>query len=415
MPLQPAVDDLRLTRPPHGSKDERMASTPPNRPVFTQADVDFVRSALAKMGVSKGLDDAVGDVLLQVTEKLDDYDPERRLRPWLSGFARLGALSHLRKVRTLAHRERCVGDVEELDVPSSAADPHTATLTRRKAELFYALFEKLPPEQAEVLLLYEGTSLTIEDVARALRIPAGTAKTRLAAARKHLDAELSRLRAQGEPLSVVPLWVLSEMFPGATEGPASAPGISLHPKPGTAASWLGPMLGAAAIGASVAAGSMTLQKCDRHAPPDPAIVAAAVLERAPAPSSPPGTALSAREPEAQAPTPEASAIPKPGPASRPAHASTPPDFAVDEAQAQLFAARTAFAHGDAAGALVVLEQLDRRDRRGSFWTARELLRIEVLVRLGREAEARRRADILQRKTREGATLKRLHVILNAAR
>jgi hypothetical protein len=78
----------------------------------------------------------------------------------------------------------------------------------------------------------------------------------------------------------------------------------------------------------------------------------------------------------------------------PAAAPAPPN-AREESQL-ISSARTALRGGDAAGALQLLDRVERRYPRGVLVQEREALRVEALAALGRTAEARAHADAFVR-------------------
>jgi hypothetical protein len=89
------------------------------------------------------------------------------------------------------------------------------------------------------------------------------------------------------------------------------------------------------------------------------------------------------------------------------------DLSPEEVKAQVNAARMSLSRGDAPGALLALERLDRRDRRGLLLPYRESLRIEALANLGRLPEARRRLLQLRKATPADPLLLRLDRLLRA--
>lgn len=111
-----------------------------------------------------------------------------------------------------------------------------------------------------------------------------------------------------------------------------------------------------------------------------------LTEQPPAPTTPPGPEPSARSAQAEAPDrtgERESGLPTTAHSSRAAGASFEELDLLDRAQRKL---RT-----DPAGALPLLADHERRFPAGAFAEEREVLQIEALIKLGRTAEAERRA------------------------
>lgn len=116
-----------------------------------------------------------------------------------------------------------------------------------------------------------------------------------------------------------------------------------------------------------------------------------VLAASPAPPAPSPTETSPKK---------AAAGPKPA----------SPDPLHDEV-VRLDEARAKLARGDAAGALVSLDQHDREFPRGLLGAEAEVLRVEALVKAGRRDEARARGERLLAREPNGPHAKRLRTLL----
>lgn len=378
-----------------------------------QAEIDLIRKVLSRLGVRGGdLDDTTGEVLLDLSVRLPESDPTKPLGPWCQGFARLGARAYRRRKRRLVRRELLVPDPDDLHLPENGPSPQEHAMSREDLAELDALLDELAPAEAAVLLLYEGTALEMDDVAGALGIPEGTAASRLHRARRNLRAARARLQARkGELRGVVPpLWILFDGSPASFEDgaePGIGAGTPAAASPlGAAAPWMAAgLLGALAATSAIAVGAVVLSRCNPPDPsPSPIAQVAAVSE----------SALSA--PSAMSPTPPGAAPPPLVSAAPAPSASEAPrdELTTEEIKAQVRAARTSLAGGDATGALNVLIRLDRRERRGLLFGERETLRIEILARLSRLTEARLRLARLRTSAPEDPRLKRLERILSAS-
>jgi RNA polymerase sigma factor (sigma-70 family) len=378
------------------------------QPTLTQADIDAVRDTLSKEGVQGDLDDAVGRTMLSVSRRLDRYDPARPLRPWLIGFARNQALMEHRGKRRLRKHEELTGDVEE-SAPESCSreDPGD------RIALAQRMLNTLPKRERTAFVLREGARMTLGDIAKELGCSTTRAYVLVKQARKRLEALRARLEREGDAqarkLCALPLWLLfagHDTPPSEIDEPPSAPGMSSPPlRPLLASPWLG--LPALAAGAALAYALLSLRACEApQAAAAPAATAVTVAETATS-TQPPAGAL----PSAAPPSPPATQA-----AAAPATSAVPaPELGTDEARARLFAIRTALGRGDGGEALALLDRLAQRDRRGTFRQERELLRVEVLARVGRGAEARALLARLRKTMGEDPSLRRVSDVVDKAR
>ena len=109
-------------------------------------------------------------------------------RAWLLTIVRNVCFSWLRKNRMADMSEPFD---EELHVRESApaADEH---MRRDDAELLSHALEKIPPLFREVIVLRELEGLSYKEIAAVAEVPIGTIMSRLARARRHLQAEVAR-------------------------------------------------------------------------------------------------------------------------------------------------------------------------------------------------------------------------------
>ena len=113
-----------------------------------------------------------------------DWRPEASAEAWLHRIAINVAISH-RRYQSL----RQAGElVRRLGRPAPGADP---SVMAERSELVKAM-KKLPPKQAAALVLRHYHGYTNREIAAALGVPEQTVASRLATARKQLQAVLGR-------------------------------------------------------------------------------------------------------------------------------------------------------------------------------------------------------------------------------
>jgi RNA polymerase sigma factor (sigma-70 family) len=123
-------------------------------------------------------DDLVQDTLERALLHWSQRRSDGDLRAWLFTILRnLHVGSHRQ-----AQRRGTAVEIEEADLPDTAAGPETILETRD----MLAALDQLPEEQKSLLLLVGVEDFSYEEAARILDVPVGTVMSRLSRARKKL-------------------------------------------------------------------------------------------------------------------------------------------------------------------------------------------------------------------------------------
>jgi RNA polymerase sigma-70 factor (ECF subfamily) len=151
---------------------------------------EYVWNTLRRLGIHESeLEDLVHEVFLKVQRRLDDYDPQRPVKPWLFGFAYRVAADHRRLAR---HRVEVLGVVVEAEDPLPSMD-RTMELEEER-QLVEAALDCVDIGRRAVLIMHDVEDVPIPAVAHALEIPVNTAYSRLRLGRAELAAAVTRLR-----------------------------------------------------------------------------------------------------------------------------------------------------------------------------------------------------------------------------
>jgi RNA polymerase sigma-70 factor (ECF subfamily) len=152
----------------------------------------FVWRSVVRLGVpSSDADDAVQQVFLVLSRRLDDIEPGAE-RSFLYGVC-IRTASHSR--RTYARRRETFGeeDAERVD-PEPRPDD---LLDRARARaLLDEILESMPIEQRAVFTLFELEQLTVGEISELLEIPQGTVASRLRKARELFQEGRTRIAAR---------------------------------------------------------------------------------------------------------------------------------------------------------------------------------------------------------------------------
>jgi RNA polymerase sigma-70 factor (ECF subfamily) len=159
------------------------------RTVF-QEHFTYVWNSLRHFGVhANDLEDLTHEVFLRVHERFDECDQSRPLRPWLFAFAFRVAAAHKRLAR---HRVEVMS--AQVDPAADTAPADEVLVRREDRELALKALEAIELERRAVFILHDIDGVPIPEVADALKIPTGTAYSRLRLARQECNAAVCRLR-----------------------------------------------------------------------------------------------------------------------------------------------------------------------------------------------------------------------------
>jgi RNA polymerase sigma-70 factor (ECF subfamily) len=126
--------------------------------------------------------DAVQETLIKAWRDLPGLRDPDRFEAWLRQLLVRSCIDELRR------RRRMSLEVELIDMHQPSVMDASASVADRDA--LERGFRRLDPEQRALVVLHYYQGLPLEDAAAALRLPIGTAKSRLFRARERLRAAL---------------------------------------------------------------------------------------------------------------------------------------------------------------------------------------------------------------------------------
>jgi len=137
--------------------------------------------ALSVVGNSADAEDVTQDAFIRAYSKFESLKEPQRFRAWVCRIARRVALNRLRSEIRFRKREERSYDDTPVGVDVAAAAEEREFQQRLREEI-----DRLPERLRDVVLLCAIEGLEPAAVAAILGIPAGTVRSRLHAARKHL-------------------------------------------------------------------------------------------------------------------------------------------------------------------------------------------------------------------------------------
>jgi RNA polymerase sigma-70 factor (ECF subfamily) len=150
---------------------------------IVDANFDTLWRFLRRLGIADGdVDDAVQEVILVLTRKLDDIEAGRERSFMLSTAFRVAS-----GMRRQAKRRREVDAAPLLELPTQTPDPEVSAENRQMTQLLGAVLEQLSLDLRAVFILYELEDLTMAEIAHTLELPPGTVASRLRRAREAFE------------------------------------------------------------------------------------------------------------------------------------------------------------------------------------------------------------------------------------
>lgn len=148
----------------------------------------MTRTAMAILGREDEARDAVQDALITAWRELAALRDPVAFDAWLTRILVNRCRRGLRRIRLRRVREIPVDDVAADDEPRGG-DMAAAVGDRRSLE---QAFDRLSVDERTLLVLHHLEGRSVASIAEVLGVPAGTAKSRLFAARRALERALNR-------------------------------------------------------------------------------------------------------------------------------------------------------------------------------------------------------------------------------
>ncbi len=142
------------------------------------------RLAYNIVGRREDIEDVVQETFLEVYKSIGSFQGESKFSTWLYRVAVNVALQHLRRSLKEPEAKRFPDDCPNIadDTPSSS--PEESALVAEKRHLLTNALERIPPKKRIVFILHEICGIEASEIAKILRIPTLTVRTRLFYARR---------------------------------------------------------------------------------------------------------------------------------------------------------------------------------------------------------------------------------------
>lgn len=162
---------------------------PDFRELYT-AHFQMVWRMLLRLGIhERDVADVTQRVFLVAYRKLGEFEHRSKLSTWLAGIT----IRVARDWRSSAPLRREVLASDPALHAQSPVDVHASVELKQRLELTQRILGELPEEQRVVFVLYEIEEMSGDEIAEALHIPLGTARSRLRLARVAFRRAVARL------------------------------------------------------------------------------------------------------------------------------------------------------------------------------------------------------------------------------
>jgi RNA polymerase sigma-70 factor, ECF subfamily len=151
----------------------------------------YVWQTLKRLGVpARDAEDLAQEVFVVTYRRLDTFDVNRPIKPWLFGICFNVLRDHNKRASTRSEHLSQDGEIER-----DHSDPGFRAV--EALEIVEIALLSIPPERRAVFVAYELDEMSMSDVADSLGIPVDTGYSRLRVARREFRDAVRR--HQGEP------------------------------------------------------------------------------------------------------------------------------------------------------------------------------------------------------------------------
>jgi len=149
------------------------------------------------VGTYDEAEDLTQEIFLKVFRSLGTFDRRANFQTWLISVSRNLCIDHYRSVRK--ERETIDRDVDSAEVapPSIGTPSQLAALEQRdRVELLRQAMAALPATLRTAVLMRDIQECSYHEIARALKLPEGTVKSRINRGRSELARQIRKLRGE---------------------------------------------------------------------------------------------------------------------------------------------------------------------------------------------------------------------------
>ena len=148
--------------------------------------------SIIKRFVGTPNEDLEQEIFLRIWRRLDTYKEQNKFSQWISTIASNVCKDFL-KSKDYKTSSNQVSDDDTISNVKSSDYPEKILDTKLRQKLILKAVDNLPKNLRQVVVLYEFEGNSYEQIAKKLKVPEGTIKSRLYKARKVLMEQLQEL------------------------------------------------------------------------------------------------------------------------------------------------------------------------------------------------------------------------------
>jgi len=162
--------------------------------LFSQFNRKIFNTAYRILGEEASAEDALQETMLNVYRGISNFRGDAKISTWISRITINVCLGMLRKEKKRKFIE--LDDESSLDLPAETtafSDPLTYTSREELKSHIQHTFDRMTGKQAVVVRLHDMEGNTIQEIAKIIRCPVGTVKSRLFYGRQEFKALFNSL------------------------------------------------------------------------------------------------------------------------------------------------------------------------------------------------------------------------------
>ena len=141
-------------------------------------------------------EDLTQEIFLKLFRSLNTFDSRANFQTWLVSVSRNLCIDHYRRVRKERESVDRAVDPSELSPVAPEPGPMAALEQRDRVSLLREALGALPALLRTAVLMRDIEGVSYQEIARRLRVPEGTVKSRINRGRTELARHIRRLRAR---------------------------------------------------------------------------------------------------------------------------------------------------------------------------------------------------------------------------
>ena len=166
--------------------------------VFSKYNRKIFNTAYRILGEESSAEDALQETMLNVYRGIANFRGDSKISTWISRITINVCLGMLRKAKKRLYIEIDDDSFGDLPAkPDSFSDPLTYTSMGELQERIRETFKRMTGKQALVVRLHDMEGNTIQEIAKIIRCPVGTVKSRLFYGRQEFKALYCNLEQKG--------------------------------------------------------------------------------------------------------------------------------------------------------------------------------------------------------------------------